>query len=105
MTREYLKKATLTSASGASDVHDTVVSILDDIKAGGDASAMEYAAKFDQYEGNVLWTQAEIEAASASNLKRTWVNNGLATDWDRVKTDEVLNHATETRTIWIPYGE
>jgi len=65
MTREYLKKATLTSASGASDVHDTVVTILDDIKAGGDAKAMEYAAKFDQYEGNVLLTQAEIEAASA----------------------------------------
>ena len=65
MTREYLKKATLTSASGASDVHDKVVSILDDIKVGGDAKAMEYAAKFDQYEGNVMLTEAEIEAASA----------------------------------------
>jgi len=65
MTREYLKKATLTSASGASDVHDRVVSILDDIKAGGDAKAMEYAAKFDQYEGSVMLTNAEIEAASA----------------------------------------
>ncbi len=65
MTREYLKKATLTAASGASDVHDTVVSILDEIKAGGDAVAMKYAAKFDKYEGNVMLTQAEIEAASA----------------------------------------
>ena len=65
MTREYLKKATLTAASGASDVHDTVVSILKDIEEGGDAKAMEYAAKFDKYEGNVILTQAEIEAASA----------------------------------------
>ena len=45
MTREYLKRATLTAKSGASDVHETVVSILNDIEAGGDAKALEYAAK------------------------------------------------------------
>ena len=65
MTREYLKKATLTAASGASDVHDTVVSILDEIKSGGDAKAKEYAAKFDNYSGNTLLTEAEIAAATA----------------------------------------
>ncbi len=65
MAREYLKKATLTSTSDASDVHDTVVSILNDIEAGGDAKAQEYAAKFDRYDGNVLLTPAEIEAAIA----------------------------------------
>ncbi|MEO1681055.1 MAG: histidinol dehydrogenase [Pseudomonadota bacterium] len=64
MTREYLKKATLTARSGASDVHDTVVGILDDIEAGGDAKALEYAAKFDKYEGNVLLTADEITAAA-----------------------------------------
>ena len=47
MAREYLKKATLTSQSDASDVHETVQTILDDIEAGGDAAALEYAAKFD----------------------------------------------------------
>lgn len=65
MTREYLKKATLTPASGASGVHDTVKGILDDIEAGGDAKALEYAEKFDQYEGSVLLSAEEIEAASA----------------------------------------
>ncbi|AZV78921.1 histidinol dehydrogenase [Parasedimentitalea marina] len=65
MAREYLKKATLTSKSDASDVHDTVVKILADIEAGGDEAALKYAAKFDQYEGNVLLTPAEIEAACA----------------------------------------
>ncbi|MEO0693879.1 MAG: histidinol dehydrogenase, partial [Pseudomonadota bacterium] len=65
MTREYLKKATLTASSGASDVHETVQTILNDIEAGGDAKALEYAAKFDQYEGNVLLNAEEIEAASA----------------------------------------
>ncbi|WP_293451598.1 histidinol dehydrogenase [Planktotalea sp.] len=63
MTREYLKKATLTSSTGASEVHETVKTILDDIEKGGDAKALEYAAKFDRYEGSVLLTQDEIDAA------------------------------------------
>lgn len=63
MTREYLKKATLTAKSDAFEVHDTVKSILDDIETGGDATAMEYAKKFDRYEGSVLLSPKEIEAA------------------------------------------
>lgn len=65
MTRDYLKKATLTAKSDASEVHETVKSILADIEAGGDAAALEYARKFDRYEGNVLLTPDEIEAACA----------------------------------------
>ncbi len=65
MTRDYLKKATLTAESDASEVHETVKTILADIETGGDAKAMEYAAKFDRYEGNVLLTPEEIEAAIA----------------------------------------
>lgn len=65
MTREYLKKATLTAESDASEVHQTVVNILSEIEAGGDAKALEYAAKFDRYDGNVLLTSEEIEAAIA----------------------------------------
>lgn len=65
MTREYLKKATLTPESDASKTHEIVKNILVDIEKGGDAKAIEYAAKFDQYEGNVLLTPEEIEAACA----------------------------------------
>jgi sulfopropanediol 3-dehydrogenase len=65
MTRDYLKKATLTSTSNASGVHETVKAILSDIEAGGDAAAMEYAAKFDRYEGSVLLNPEEIDAAIA----------------------------------------
>ena len=65
MTREYLKKATLTAKSDASEVHETVKTILADIESGGDAKAKEYAAKFDRYEGNVMLTAEEIEAAAA----------------------------------------
>jgi len=49
---------------------------------------------------------AEIEAESASNLKRTWVNNGQARDWFGAAGEgrEFLGQATEVKTIWVPYG-
>lgn len=65
MSREYLKKATLTAESDASEVHEIVKNILAEIEAGGDAKALEYAKKFDRYEGNVMLTPAEIAAACA----------------------------------------
>ena len=63
MTRIYLKESNRTSTTGASDVSATVQKILNDIEAGGDAVALEYAAKFDKYEGNIILTQEEIDAA------------------------------------------
>jgi aldehyde dehydrogenase (NAD+) len=45
---------------------------------------------------------AQIEKASAGNLKRTWVNNGQALS---PTTKEYLAAATEVKNIWIPYGE
>ena len=65
MARDYLKKATLTAQSDASNVHDIVRGILNDIEDGGDAKALEYAQKFDKYDGNVILTQEEIAAACA----------------------------------------
>ena len=65
MSRNYLKKAELTSSSGADDVRDTVQTILNEIEERGDAGALEYAAKFDRYDGNIKLTSAEIEAAAA----------------------------------------
>lgn len=73
MARTYLKKAQLTSTSDAGDVRDTVQAILDDIEARGDAGALDYAAKFDKYDGNIKLTAEEIDAASAlvpEKLKR-----------------------------------
>ena len=63
MTRIYLKESNHTSTTGASDVSATVQKILNDIEAGGDAIALEYAAEFDKYEGNIILTQEEIDAA------------------------------------------
>lgn len=64
MAREYLKKATLTAKSDASEVREIVNTILADIEAGGDAAALEYAAKFDKYEGPILLSAEDIAAAA-----------------------------------------
>lgn len=73
MARNYLKKAELTSSSDVSDVRATVQKVLDDIEAGGDKVALEYAAKFDKYEGTLVLTAEDIAVASAlvpEKLKR-----------------------------------
>ena len=48
-----------------------------------------------------------IEARSAGNLKRTWLNNGQARDWFGTVGEgrDFLEAATEVKNIWIPYGE
>lgn len=46
-----------------------------------------------------------IEAASAGNLKRTWVNNTQAMDWSQDHSKRFLQAATEIKNIWVPYGE
>ena len=46
-----------------------------------------------------------IEREAAGNLKRTWVNHGGARDWSATDADMFLAAATETKTIWVPYGE
>ncbi|MFP5508756.1 MAG: amino acid racemase [Alphaproteobacteria bacterium] len=47
-----------------------------------------------------------VEAASAGNLKRTWVNDGQARDWMGAAGEgrAFLEQATEIKTIWVPYG-
>ena len=65
MPVEYLKKATLTAKSDSSEGNSIVKKILADIEEGGEKVALEYAAKFDIYEGNVELNLEDIEAATA----------------------------------------
>jgi aldehyde dehydrogenase (NAD+) len=85
-----------------SDLPGGVVNIL---TGAHDALAAEAAKHHDI---DAVWSfsgadiSAAIEKGSASNLKRTWVNHGMAVtptprDW--------LAAATEVKNIWIPYGE
>lgn len=64
MTVEYLKKAPLHSRSDATETREIVRTILNEIEAGGDAKALEYAAKFDKYEGETILTNKAIAGAS-----------------------------------------
>ena len=89
--RKYLKRATKTSTTDASDVRETVETILSEIEAGGDAVAMEYARKFDQYEGNVVLTADEI--ASAIDKVPEKLKQDIAFAHDNVKRfAEVQKH-------------
>ena len=63
MARVYLKKSSKTASTGSDDVRATVMEILNEIEAGGDAAALKFAAKFDGYGGNLILTDAEIKAA------------------------------------------
>lgn len=65
MTVEYLKKAPLHSRSDATETREIVRKILDEIEAGGDEKALEYAAKFDNYQGSILLSAEAIKTASA----------------------------------------
>ena len=89
--RKYLKRATKTSTTDASDVRETVETILSEIEAGGDAVAMEYARKFDQYEGNVVLTADEI--ASVIDKVPEKLKQDIAFAHDNVKRfAEVQKH-------------
>src|SRR5450432_1754358 len=65
-----------------------------------DVDAMWY---FGSAEGSKM-----VEAASAANMKRTWVGYGHPRRWqDRVQGEgtEFLREATQVKNIWTPYGE
>lgn len=64
MTTIYLKKASKTAASGDSETQATVQGILDDIKLGREASAIEYARTLDGWEGDIIVSRAVIENAT-----------------------------------------
>jgi aldehyde dehydrogenase (NAD+) len=53
-------------------------------------------------------TVAAAKAMSVGNLKQVWTNEGRAIDWFDAKVAEgrwFLEHATQVKNIWVPYGE
>lgn len=91
-----------------SDVPAGVVNIV----TGDRASLVKTLAEHDDVDA--LWVfgsakvSADAERLSASNLKRTLVDHGLATDWfdpAQAQGPIFLRHATQVKNVWIPYGE
>ena len=69
-------------------------------------------AEHDDVDG--LWcygdeaTVAQAKAMSIGNLKQVWTNEGRTIDWFDQKVAEgrwFLEHATQIKNIWVPYGE
>jgi len=53
-------------------------------------------------------TVAATKAMSIGNLKQVWTNEGRVIDWFDSKVAEgrwFLEHATQVKNIWVPYGE
>jgi aldehyde dehydrogenase (NAD+) len=91
-----------------SDVPAGVINIITGLRS----ELVETLAAHDDVDG--LWYfpddsgSAQVERASAGNLKRTWVSCGRARDWydpAQGAGAEFLRHATQVKNIWIPYGE
>ncbi|MFL5258909.1 MAG: aldehyde dehydrogenase family protein [Hyphomicrobiales bacterium] len=91
-----------------SDVPDGVVNIV----TGDRETLARIIAEHDDLEA--LWYfgtkegSAEIERASAGNLKATWVDYGCAIDWldaGQGQGRDYLRRATQVKNIWVPYGE
>ena len=65
MTIKYLKKAPLHSRSNDTKTQKIVQDILSEIEEGGDEKALEYAAKFDNYDGEVILSNNALDTAAA----------------------------------------
>ena len=83
MTIEYLKKAEKSAATGEDDTRKIVAQMLSEIEAGGEEKAKEYAAKLDNYDGNIVVTEEEIAAASAKVSQQ--VKDDIQFAYERVR--------------------
>jgi len=91
----------------ASDVPAGVINIV----TGAKDALAKVLAEHDDVDA--VWyfgsqaAGAEVERASAGNMKRTWVE-WHQRDWNDSKQGEgreFLREATQVKNIWIPYGE
>ena len=82
------------------------------IVTGYTSQLLKTLAEHDDVDG--IWCFAdEVSAAAAKtysigNLKQVFTNEGRSIDWFDVKQGEgrwFLQHATQVKNIWVPYGE
>jgi sulfopropanediol 3-dehydrogenase len=65
MSVQYLKSATAEADSAQADLRDMVSVMLTNIRNGGEAETARHAAQFDQWDGPIVVTRDQIEAAAA----------------------------------------
>jgi aldehyde dehydrogenase (NAD+) len=91
-----------------SDLPDGAVNIV----TGYASQLLKTLAEHDDVDA--VWSfgdeasAAAAKAMSVGNLKQVWTNEGRAIDWFNPKLAEgrwFLEHATQVKNIWVPYGE
>jgi aldehyde dehydrogenase (NAD+) len=91
-----------------SDLPGGVVNIV----TGYASQLLKVLAEHDDVDA--IWCFGDEASASAAksfstgNLKQVFTNEGRAIDWFDVKQGEgrwFLQHATQVKNIWVPYGE
>jgi aldehyde dehydrogenase (NAD+) len=91
-----------------SDLPGGVVNIV----TGHASQLLKTLAEHDDVDA--IWCFADEASASAAksfstgNLKQVFTNEGRAIDWFDLKQGEgrwFLQHATQVKNIWVPYGE
>lgn len=82
------------------------------IVAGPTSQLLKTLAEHDDVDA--IWSFADEPSAAAAkaysigNLKQVFTNEGRAIDWFNPKHAEgrwYLEHATQVKNIWVPYGE
>jgi aldehyde dehydrogenase (NAD+) len=82
------------------------------IVTGSASQLLKVLAEHDDVDA--IWSFTDENAAadakfySIGNLKQVWTNEGRAIDWFNPKQAEgrwFLEHATQVKNIWVPYGE
>ncbi len=96
MTISYLKKANKDATTLEDNTRGIVESMLREIEAGGEKKCLEYAAKLDNYQGNVVVSAEEIAAAGAMLSQRT-------KDDIRFAYDRVFSFAKKQRAALIDF--
>lgn len=91
-----------------SDVPGGVINIV----TGRHADLVKVLAEHDDVDAIWCFGAEDVGASaktfSIGNLKQVWTNEGRAIDWFDAKIGEgrwFLEHATQIKNIWVPYGE
>jgi aldehyde dehydrogenase (NAD+) len=91
-----------------SDLPDGAINIV----TGRPAELIKVLAEHDDVDA--IWcfrdeaTSATVKSLSVGNLKQVFTNEGRAVNWFDYSQGEgpwFLEHATQVKNIWVPYGE
>ncbi len=93
------------------DTSDLPGGALNIVTGAADELARTLASHFDvdavwRHDGSEAGC-AEVERLSAESLKRTWTGGAKGRDWFDTKQAAgrtVLQHASQVKNVWIPYG-